>query len=287
MVIFIDPDRLALDHGFFRDTLPEEVPIDGFRPVKAWLAEQILPDSFQGLGGIVHVSRCGSTLTCQNLKQTGQAVVLGEAPFLSNERQSMAEHLTEAEQEHAMIAITAHWLAWARARGQHLVLKFGSRVLSPEVMARLPGARFMFLGRDPLPVMESLSRKPATFINTMAEAHEAAGHPTPKVAAAAEHLRTCFAKARKLPVHQMLTVDYSELAGRYKEILRHFEIDADTAPPWSESEYAKWRSPEDRRPYVPLATHVLPEFARTHAALVGPARREWEDLRVALGVGKT
>lgn len=94
MVHLLDPERLDLDRGFFRDALPEKLPVDRIVELKQWLLENDANGTQKHFGDtacIFHVARCGSTLLARNLRANSNCVVLSEPCFLGKTYQLLSD----------------------------------------------------------------------------------------------------------------------------------------------------------------------------------------------------
>lgn len=164
-----DPECLDLARGFFKQSIPEDRPVDRFMRLEDWLDSQRAtagPEEFTNTSGIFHLARCGSTLLAQNLKATGQCIVLGEPRFIGQLIHNLAGTMDHELYVRALQAIVGVWQDWAAQQNRHLVIKFSSLAYRnlEDLFDLLPGSRFLFLFREPTAVLESLTRSPPTYI---------------------------------------------------------------------------------------------------------------------------
>ena len=281
LVQLVDPDRLDWQQGFFIRSLPQENPFAAFKSLAEWEADSPCLDHFAGVGGIFHVSRCGSTLLAQNLKATGQAVVLSEPPFMRVLRTRLDGALDADRARAVMCTAIAQWRDWAASVGRRLVVKFNSQMhqWADEIMSALPGARFLFLHREPAAVFESIERGPPRYLQR--EAADSRHHGLPELAAIDED-PILMAAARRycgaLDVFETAHADvahlsYTALADSFPAICRHFGLpDVDA---WNAVHNAKASASDKASPYRPVSTRQMEDFVAQHGPLLRVANARY------------
>ena len=284
VVLLIAPERLDWRAGFFDLALPRDRPADAIVPYAEWRAraERGSCADYRATGAIFHVSRCGSTLLAQNLRACG-ALVLGEPPFMRILRERLGGTIAHIEAVRAATLVIGQWQGYARERDQKLVVKFNSQLHAyvTELMAALPGARFAFLHREPLPVLESLGRRPPAFLVREARLASKGDHPSdgfggglgaldenPLLLAAARRYLDALEAFGTLDDPRLLAVGYGELAARFPQIADHLLGRGTTWPEWRPEMNAKAENPATVTRYRPIAPEVLATFRRAHRPLL-------------------
>jgi len=293
MVRLVDPEHLDLTQPFFRFALPASGGGESMETFDTWLAAQPEPnEDYADFCGIFHVSRCGSTLLARNIQASGQAVVLSEPPFFRILRHRMNDTISADVAWRACLAMLAAWRKWARRLAPHLVIKFNSQLheYQRDIFARMPGARFLFLHREPAAVFESLIRKPAPYLQHGPSAAGLANLPQvrcdPLLLAAASRYCPALDAFAALDRPDLMAVDYQELGDRYGAILAHFRLDPQIAPPWSAHGDAKAATDGTERTYIPVSPCRVAQFARDHEdilAIAGAHYRRFVAMRRDLG----
>lgn len=286
---FVDPARIDWRPGFFQLGLPNDAPVAAIESLDAWCDRTPLPAQFSSTNGIFHVSRCGSTLLTQNLKATGEVVVLSEPPFM----RVMRTLLNDTVDEDAAIGIVARtigaWQEWARTRNRKLVIKFNSQAhsYSEKLMQALPGARFVFLHREPAAVLESIERHPPSYLRRGYDEDRYAPEPEPEGTTAPSLMhaavsRYCSAVQAfaDMTDADLLKVAYPDLAKRWPEILRHCGITVGEQP-WDGSISAKAKNPETAAPYEPVEAEKVSSFAARQRELLEVARMTYTKFLVS------
>lgn len=276
VVRLIDPDLLDMTQPFFSASVAERTGHVGMIGFDEWLSVQPeVSDGFANFSAIFHVSRCGSTLLASNIRASGQAMVLSEPPFFRILRHRMWGSISADVAMRACLAMLNAWRGWAQERGAPLVVKFGSQMHlhHRNLLDRMPAARFIFLHREPSAVLESLSRKPPPYLQA-GRLKELISLPviTPTesdpVLIAATH-RYCAAldSFASLSRENMISVGYEQLSARYAEILAHFGLDPESAPPWCGQRDAKASGGEPKS-YVPVSAERLALFSESHKEIL-------------------
>lgn len=292
MVKLVDPERLDWRYGFFGLGLPDERPIESFLPFEQWCAQEPAPAGFGGLGAIFHVSRCGSTLLAQNLKATERAVVLSEPPFLRILRGRIHDTVTPDQALRAVALALSQWLGWAEAQGKRLIVKFNSQVhvVRAELMNALEGAQFLFLHREPAPVLESIMRGPPPYLERESgrgrfpiPSELAQVDDDPMLLAAAS--RYCAALDAFAESHgpQCPHVAYRDLPARFGEICAHFGVGPVETGVWRADRNAKSFDPDRNESYRPVAEERLAAFIAAHREVLEVTERRYKSYLRAIG----
>lgn len=135
----------------------------------------------------------------------------------------------------------------------------------------LGGCRFLFLYREPVAVLESLSRKKPRYLNrNLLDDGFGDGAINPE-RNAARHYCAAFERFSGFQDPDFLTVNYAALKERFPEILKHFCLTSDQ-PIWRNSTYSKSRD-GIYRPYVPVAKEVVEAFKSTNGQHLKIAQR--------------
>lgn len=113
-------------------------------------------------GVIFHISRCGSTLVSQLLKQIASLVVYSEPPAL-NDLLMHDEALTRAQQE-AAVRFLCCLLGWHASARYVLKLRSWNSLKCDIVLAALKSVPWAFIIRDPLEVAVSVLERPPTWL---------------------------------------------------------------------------------------------------------------------------
>lgn len=276
LVFLVDPDRVDWRNGFFNLALPKGRPFERIIPFDEWSAEgeAACPVyDFRKTGAIFHVSRCGSTLLAQNLKASG-ALVLGEPPFMRILRDGIAGSVDRERSLGAVALAVAQWQAWAVLQGRPLIVKFNSQAhrYRESLMHALPNARFLFLHREPLPVLESLSRKPPRHLRA-----ERPGQPCSALTGLAEDPVLLAGAAGYLASldafegvagERLMTAGYDELPLSFAQIATHLGCENGAERSWNAAPDAKTIETASPPPYRPVAPETLAAFERTHRPLL-------------------
>ncbi|RIV85638.1 hypothetical protein [Aurantiacibacter zhengii] len=262
--------------GFFQLGLPVEAPVAAIQPLDAWCDQVALPTEFADTSAIFHVSRCGSTLLTQNMKATGEVVVLSEPPFMRIMRTLLDDTLDEDMAIGIVARTIGSWQDWARSINRKLVIKFNSQAhsYSEKLMQALPGARFLFLHREPAPVLESIERHPPSYLlrggdeDRYAPEPEQEGMTAPSLMhAAVSRYCTALRAFAEVTDADLLKIAYCDLARRWPEILRHCGLRGE-GQPWNALIDAKARNPEAAAPYRPVEPEKVSSFAARHRELL-------------------
>lgn len=291
VVRLIDVNRLDLSHAFLHHALEEATTQHLAQAIRLttlpkWLNEQPEPDhNYSDFAAIFHVSRCGSTLLSHNISVTPNVITLREPPFFRTLRHRLDGTCSLDEALAICLKVLACWRRWAASQGKRLVIKFNSQMhtYAHQLFSEMAGARFVFLHRDPVAVLESLDRNPPSFLRS--EAAQARFSVPPYLqhveaepiakAAAARFCATvdCFSRVER---EDLLTVAYPQLASRFSDILRHLRLDPDAVTKWSATRYAKARKENGDQLYVPVSAERMNRFTRQNAHLVAVASGQYD-----------
>ncbi|WP_404392342.1 hypothetical protein [Pseudoalteromonas phenolica] len=170
-VHLVDPSKINLSFGFLKDTIEAQKDPKAFKilPFKKWLDTPAVTDEkLNPVGHIFHVSRCGSTLLAQNLKASARFIVLGEPSFIGkiyHPDNIFPLPYKELASQAAKKSIN-DWNAWAHLQEKQLVVKHNSVCVKhlAQMQHDFSNSPFAFLIREPSAVLESLMRKPPTYI---------------------------------------------------------------------------------------------------------------------------
>jgi len=289
LVQMIDPERFDWSQGFFKLALPGDHPADGLVPFDDWLEAQGAHEgNFDNVSAIFHVSRCGSTLLSQNIKATNQAFVLSEPPFFRILRHQMDGTIDYETAVRACLAMLQAWRRWALTRAPRLLVKFNSQLHLDHraLFEGMPGAKFLFLYREPLSVLESLDRGTPSYLRREAaqgrielikEFAEIVADPI--VLAGANRYCTALEIFSSITRDDLLKIEYPDLPGQYSKILRHLGFDETTAPAWSAKHNAKSDQRDGPKPYQPVSPERLAQFANNNTKLLAIAERHFRRFR--------
>ena len=278
LVELVDARLIDLSPGFFHQALENvESPRSAFRIMPLCDlrdAEQALPGGadFGHTSLIFHVSRCGSTLLCQNLKANGRCIVLGEPSFLSFDKL----HQDFGDLAEAVLAQSLQaWQRWAMRQRKQLVVKMPSKACRhiARFRALLADVPVAGLTRDPLHVLESLSRNPSRFLRNRLAAADGGRDVIP---CAADEYQTAVRHIVAATRAGMLQVDYDDLPDAFAKLCDHLKVRL-TRPhaKWAAERSAKSRHAEDR-PYQHVPASDLEAFYAAHAALIEGLRSTYK-----------
>lgn len=293
LVHLINPERIDFRPGFFIRGLPQHRPYDGLRPFADWIADTPAPASFARTALVFHVSRCGSTLLAQNLKASGEAVVLSEPPFMRVLRTRLDGTIDAATAASAITRVVGLWQDWAESRSRRLVIKLNSQMheWSGDILAALPGVRALFLHREPAPVLESIERGPPPYLRRdvdqqrhRADAALAASGDDPLLLAAAA--RYCGAlEAMAARQGEIAMIGYPDLAASFPQVCAALGLGGAGAPPWNAKIDAKAQRPDEVPPYRPVSSQRLADFRARHTALLALVEPRYRSFLQAIGGG--
>lgn len=288
VVRLIDPDLLDVTQPFFSAGVAERtghVGMVGMMGFDEWLSVQPdVGDGFSNFSAIFHVSRCGSTLLANNIRASGQAMVLSEPPFFRILRHRMWGSISADVAMRACLAMLNAWRGWAQERGMPLVVKFGSQMHlhHREVFDRMPAARFIFLHREPGAVLESLQRKPPPYLQAE-RSEDAIPQPLiettesdPVLIAAVRRYCAALDSFASLFRDNLISVRYEQLSARYAEILVHLGLDPEAAPSWCAQRDAKAAGGEPRSLYIPVSPERLARFSESHNEILAYAALRYQ-----------
>lgn len=209
-------------------------------------------------GLVFHVSRCGSTLVTQMLKQHGNLVVYAE-PLPFNEL-LLPPHAWPRRELVAAIRSLGH--AFARHAAQPFVLKFTSwNTLFCDIVAEaFPSSPWILCVRDPVEVGVSLLERPPGWLGLVDAGRQAAA-PEEKVA---QVLGAFCDAAARLDAARGRLVRYESLPGAVWDIVApHFSLAIDAAGRQRMKEIAGIQS---KSPFGKQAEFVADAAAKQAAA---------------------
>ncbi|MEX2149325.1 MAG: hypothetical protein WD793_03875 [Steroidobacteraceae bacterium] len=246
------PVRAALHPtGLFiasREIAPDELQ-DAFMQetvARVAAAERIDQVERAGVGGVAgaapaglvfHVSRCGSTLVTQMLKQHGNLVVYAE-PLPFNEL-LLPPHAWPRRE--LVAAIRSLGAAFGRHAGRPFVLKFTSwNTLFCDIVAEaFPSSPWILCVRDPVEVGVSLVQRPPGWLG-LVDAGRQAASPEEKVAQV--YGAFCESAAR-LDAGRGRLIRYESLPGSVWDVVApHFSLAMDSAGRQRMAEIARIQS---------------------------------------------
>jgi len=164
LVHWLNAEKLDLHPGFFRDAI-KLLPSSHRPAVVTPLSDLVsgVHAAAQPAGLIFHTSRCGSTLLCQMLKQHPSLLVLGEPALLSQLVTNPT--LSRSQKILALQQAVGFYVRWAQQGGHQLVIKLSSwNLLHWELYSEAFSCPALCVYRRPLPVLESLLRKPPSWL---------------------------------------------------------------------------------------------------------------------------
>ncbi|MDE2595698.1 MAG: hypothetical protein KGL44_02350 [Sphingomonadales bacterium] len=201
----------------------------------AELSRQPPPD-----GLIFHMSRCGSTLVAQVLAALSGSVVISEAPPLDAAVQiAQAQPELPLDLRAALVRNMAAALLSDRlgnTRRRFIKLDCWHALALPLLHAAFPDTPWLFLFRDPLPVMLSHEAMPGSQ-TVLGEKAQAYGIDDPFSLSRSEYAAralaaVCHAGTDHAGLGRGIFVDYAELPGAIAgRIFPHFGVAADALPP--------------------------------------------------------
>lgn len=280
LIHLIDPQRLDLSRGFLKQSIPKDRPVDQLVPLQDWLnarADELDNQDFSNTNIIFHVARCGSTLLTQNLKATDQCIVLSEPKILGLLLHRFEQIMDRELYLQSLQTTIAVWQNWALQQNKLLIIKLSSlahRALE-DIFEYCLNSRFLFLFREPVAVIESLSRHPPGFVsnkktyNDQEELIEFTGYSDDTIAYnAANSYCSAINKFTGLSDPRFTSIDYKELETQFPNILKHFNIHINsTAIQWNSDIYAKWKG-EAPIKYEPIALQLIEKFEKDEEKLL-------------------
>lgn len=298
IVHFLDPAALDLSVGFFRDTLNlAETPVSRhIAPVPTYLQSPAPSGDIPPPIIIFHIARCGSTLLCQNLKATGQFVVLGEPGFINK---TIADTTMPLAEKAALVrCMIRQWMNWAHLQGKRLVIKLSSSINGQvaDAIDILGPATLIGLYRAPGPVLESLVRKPPGHLerehqwqaelskSTLAARMEAVPDTaiiTGDVKRKAGYLAISLEAMQHVKKAGGHMLDYRELALSFDTLVKMLTPTVENKScniAWNDKWAAKSRVPK-KKSYEPVAPALLSRFADEHEPVLDVLTPAYEKLR--------
>jgi len=288
LVHLIDVNKLDLSYGFFRDAIEalNNGQPDKIIELNAWIAmPQKCTEQLSPISSIFHVSRCGSTLLCQNLKASEQFVVLGEPGFLGaiyNEHSIIPEPL---QSQVAKKTINL-WNLWTCQQNKQLVIKFTSGTIFylQEIKQDFPKLQLLFLYREPSAVIESLTRKPPSYIKKTIWREKLPILPTALADQYHEHTAeasriylSSLAIIQSYYCQQSYLCEYSHLANNFDDIIAFFKPSEKHGihqwqQAWSSKE-GQWQSQK----YQPVESKVFDDFVTKNQELINYLLNKYQE----------
>ncbi|MDP9199107.1 MAG: hypothetical protein M3O07_07835 [Pseudomonadota bacterium] len=213
--------------GELQDPFMQETVVRVAAPERIDQVERALVGGAPGVvpaGLVFHVSRCGSTLVTQMLKQHGNLVVYAE-PLPFNEL-LLPPHAWPRRELVGAIRSLGH--AFARHAGRPFVLKFTSwnTIFCDIVAQAFPSSPWILCVRDPVEVGVSLLERPPGWLG-LVDAGRQAATPEEKVA---QVLGAFCDSAARLDAARGRLVRYESLPGAVWDIVApHFSLAIDAA----------------------------------------------------------
>jgi hypothetical protein len=300
LVHLIDVNKLDLIFGFFRDTTDD---INGGQPDKilelnVWLAT-LKGNTYQStpIGSIFHVSRCGSTLLCQNLKASKQFVVLGEPGFLGaiyKEDSIISEKLRSVVAKETLNL----WNLWACQQKKQLIIKFTSGTIYylQKIKQDFPQLKVLFLYREPSAVIESLTRKPTSYIKhpiwrdkLVTLPKELVDHHHEYTSEASRIYLSSLAVMKAHFCQQSFLCEYNDLANNFSDIVNFFkpsEVQEDLHSQWQQtwsSKKGQWKSQK----YKPVKSETFAAFVQSNYQLINYLLKEYQEFNEAMLTTRT
>jgi hypothetical protein len=136
-------------------------------PVEVLADRQARRPGLAPTGFLFHMSRCGSTLVSQMLAALPRNIVLSEAGPLDDVlRANVRDPRVTDEQRIAWLRGMVSALGQRRAGEDRLFVKFDAwhTLYLPLIQAAFPGVPWVFLYRDPVEVLVSQCRQPASYL---------------------------------------------------------------------------------------------------------------------------
>lgn len=212
--------------GFFNDSVNMEKNADNFRilPLKTWLniVNEKLVDKQQALPMFIfHVSRCGSTLLCQNLKSTNRFIVLGEPSLFQNIYRDIPGCNEKSKSSMIVNLAMKVWSQWAWTKGKGLVVKLSSsnNLLDKDIIHDFPESKRVCLIREPTAVLESLIRQPPKHLLRSKSSSESL------IDTAAKRYKENISGFMNQPNKNRVFVDYSQLQSRFNSLVKYLDPD--------------------------------------------------------------
>lgn len=271
MVKLIDVNSMDLSLGFFKDTLSRCNIYKNIRllPVDFWLG-CVITHSFSNKRHITpsfisHVSRCGSTLLCQNLKASQKFVVLGEPSFLHDIYGKRSGNYVPKLQTEIAKCCFKVWSNWAEKNGKKLVIKVSSSLNSfvYKIMNDFPYSHWLCLVREPVAVIESLCRHPPGHLLQQKYKKEAL------INLAIKAYVNNIDRFAKWQNNKVIIVDYSHISVKYNDIIDFFNPALDEFKyEWQDRVSAKNQGIKPI-PYVPISEKQYKHFYELNKELLG------------------
>ncbi len=293
LVHLISPETLNLNFGFFNASLTERM--NGATPEKIvslnhWLEDDnTYPLNLNAIGKIFHVARCGSTLLCQNLKETSKFLVLGEPEFLGSlysHDSIVPPHLRKKVAQKTLSC----WNSWAQSQQKILIVKLSSYLTlhRKKILQDFPNSRVLFLYREPIAVLESLTRKPSSHIKKRKLINDIPEYP---ILITADPNLLCHYVGRvyfklldnmEVSIKEgYLAIDYTELAQKFNQIILFFseqknlEIKVEWKNSWN-SKRGEWQKNE----YKEVDAQKLDEFYENNKAIIYFLQKKYNQVNI-------
>ncbi len=272
LLLWIDYELLDLSLGFFEDSLHVLNKNINKKPFKltslnSWLEGKSYQECpIYPFGLIFQISRCGSTLLAYNLKNTDHFLVLSEPQIMNDIYLNEAFSNTPARAKIASCFIEA-WSQLANDNGKTLVVKLSSKLLHKFelIIDDLNSNNNIFIYREPVAVVESLSRNPPEYLSN-------------RLLVSKENIIEASCYIYKINIDKMinikssnngLLVDYKNLKENFTNIVDFITKNKHNNLEWSEKWYAKVRKGEKKRYTSPPENEIL-SFKEDNFTLIKP-----------------
>ena len=293
LVHLISPETLNLNFGFFNISLKKRM--NGATPEKIvslnhWLEDDnTYPLNLNAIGKIFHVARCGSTLLCQNLKETNKFLVLGEPEFLG----SLYSHdrlVSPNLRKKVAQKTLSCWNSWAQSQQKILIVKLSSYLTlhRKKILQDFPNSRVLFLYREPIAVLESLTRKPSGYIKKRKLINDIPEYP---ISITTDPTMLCHYVGRvyfklldnmEVSIKEgYLAIDYTELAQKFNQIVLFFSAQKNLGlrVEWKNSWNSK-RGEWQKHEYQMVDAQKLDEFFENNQEIINYLQMKYNQVNV-------
>lgn len=288
-VLHYRADSIFTDTGFFHHSLrrtPKLAEHQKIIPFEQWLELtefiQAEPLSFSA---VFHVSRCGSTLLMQNLKQLPSMLCLGEPNFIA----SSADLEQKLPQSRGMPGwlikrMLGTWAYYARLNKKKLAVKFSSQPARQylKLFSNTERINCLFLHRHPKFVVESLVRNPPCYLEQEAldVSESDVLQAKDSIIAAALRYQLSIEEYVALASPNFKHIGYDELAKRFIDIAEFLSgeaLEANVGYSWQDSQYAKIKD-STSVPYKTICEGKVDSFAEQYEQALAPAINAYQTL---------
>jgi len=272
LVKLVDANKLDLSFGFLSASLMlVEKKGHSIRVVslEKWLEKAtFVEESTQEQPGFIfHVARCGSTLLCQNLKNTGRFIVLGEPIFFHDIYKN--DDNIPSEQRSAIVTQTLmSWRIWSGQQEKTLLLKLSSslNLYREQIQKDFPESKVLFLYREPIAVLESMTRKVPGYLS------EINNQELELINRAVAVYKTSLMTIPITLNENFASIDYTMLESHFEKIVCYFSrtphLNSQTLL-WSKEWSAKNKSSSNKT-YIPQPKQNLQNFYNKHRSIIDP-----------------